>query len=320
MRVAISSGAPSSTAIASRSQGIGGVLNRAGLGRARQQQHRAAAAAASCSQLQAHSDAPNKLKRRMLYTSTAPCYRSAAPAPNEGLVPNPDDPADKTKGFMRYTRVNAPYRDATERSKDWGEIMDVPTPLHLQTQAARCMDCGTPFCQSATGCPIGNVIPKFNDLVYRHQWRTAWEQLTLTNNFPEFTGRVCPAPCEGACVLGINEPAVSIKSIESAIADAGFEHGWAESVGTPASRTGKSVAIIGSGPAGLAAADQLNRAGHSVTVYERNDRIGGLLMYGIPNMKLDKGLVQRCVRRLPGTDCGRQPGAASRPPPCVLPS
>nr|KAJ3419246.1 glutamate synthase [NADH] [Polyrhizophydium stewartii] len=155
-------------------------------------------------------------------------------------------------------------------------------------------DCGVPFCQSDTGCPIGNIIPKWNDLVFKNQWQEALERLLMTNNFPEFTGRVCPAPCEGACVLGINELPVSIKSIECAIIDRGFEEGWIVPR-PPKVRTGKRVAIIGSGPAGLAAADQLNKAGHLVSVYDRNDRHGGLLMYGIPNMKLDKRIVQRRI-------------------------
>jgi len=163
---------------------------------------------------------------------------------------------------------------------------------HLRTQGARCMDCGVPFCQSATGCPIDNLIPEWNDLVYHGRWREALDRLHKTNNFPEFTGRVCPAPCEGACVLGINEPAVTIKNIECAIVDKGFEEGWIRPE-PPKERTGNKVAVIGSGPAGLTAAQQLNRAGHSVTVYERDDRIGGLLTYGIPNMKLDKGIVDR---------------------------
>ena len=156
------------------------------------------------------------------------------------------------------------------------------------------LDCGVPFCQSDAGCPIGNVIPVWNDLVYLNQWKQALERLLLTNNFPEFTGRVCPAPCEGSCVLGINEMPVSIKSIECAIIDRAFEEGWIRPT-PPNIRTGKKIAIIGSGPAGLAAADQLNKAGHLVTVYERNDRFGGLLMYGIPNMKLDKKIVQRRI-------------------------
>src|SRR5436309_13144932 len=156
------------------------------------------------------------------------------------------------------------------------------------------MDCGVPFCQSDTGCPVSNIIPKWNELVFQNAWRDALNRLLMTNNFPEFTGRVCPAPCEGACVLGINEDPVGIKSIECAIIDKGFDNGWMVP-NPPSERTGKHVAIIGSGPSGLAAADQLNRAGHLVTVYERADRIGGLLMYGIPNMKLDKSIVQRRI-------------------------
>ena len=156
------------------------------------------------------------------------------------------------------------------------------------------MDCGVPFCQSGNGCPVSNLIPEWNHLVYNNQWRDALDRLHKTNNFPEFTGRVCPAPCEGSCVLGINNPAVTIKNIENAIIDRGFDEGWVIAQ-PPVSRTNKKVAVIGSGPAGLAAADQLNKAGHNVTVYERADRVGGLLMYGIPNMKLGKDVVQRRV-------------------------
>jgi glutamate synthase (NADPH/NADH) len=156
------------------------------------------------------------------------------------------------------------------------------------------MDCGVPFCQSDNGCPISNIIPRWNDLVFKGQWKDALDRLLMTNNFPEFTGRVCPAPCEGACVLGIIESPVGIKSIECAIIDKGWEMGWMVP-NPPKVRTGKKVAIIGSGPSGLACADQLNKAGHSVTVYERQDRFGGLLMYGIPNMKLDKKVVQRRI-------------------------
>jgi len=165
---------------------------------------------------------------------------------------------------------------------------------HLKNQGARCMDCGVPFCQSENGCPVNNLIPEWNHLVYTDQWQTALNRLHKTNNFPEFTGRVCPAPCEGSCVLGITNPAVTIKNIENAIVDKGFAENWIEAK-PPESRTGKKVAVIGSGPAGLAAAAQLNKVGHSVTVYERADRIGGLLMYGIPNMKLGKDVVQRRV-------------------------
>jgi glutamate synthase (NADPH/NADH) len=199
---------------------------------------------------------------------------------------------DKTRGFMKYQRRSEKYRNAKTRTKDWAELSHRLDEDELKYQSARCMDCGVPFCQSDTGCPISNIIPKWNELVFQNQWRDALDRLIMTNNFPEFTGRVCPAPCEGACVLGINEDPVGIKSIECAIIDRGFEMGWM--VPTPPKvRTGKKIAIVGSGPAGLAAADQLNKAGHSVTVYERADRLGGLLMYGIPNMKLDKRIVKR---------------------------
>jgi len=201
---------------------------------------------------------------------------------------------DKTKGFMKYQRRSEKYRNAVTRTRDWKELSTRLNDDELKYQAARCMDCGVPFCQSDTGCPISNIIPKWNELVFQNQWQDALNRLLMTNNFPEFTGRVCPAPCEGACVLGINEDPVGIKSIECAIIDRGFAMGWMVPH-PPEERTGKKVAIIGSGPAGLAAADQLNKAGHSVTVYERSDRIGGLLMYGIPNMKLDKQVVQRRV-------------------------
>ena len=205
----------------------------------------------------------------------------------------------KVTGFKEYPRVSVAYREARERISDFDEIFSQVPPPHLQTQGARCMDCGVPFCQSADGCPVDNLIPEWNDLVYRGQWRAALDRLHATNNFPEFTGRVCPAPCEGACVLGITDPAVTIKNIEQAIVDRGFAEGWISSA-EPAVRSGYHVAIVGSGPAGLAAADELNQAGHQVTVYERADRIGGLLMYGIPNMKLDKDVVQRRVDLLRG--------------------
>ena len=199
---------------------------------------------------------------------------------------------DKTKGFMKYHRRSEKYRSAKTRTKDWAELSSRLDEDELKYQSARCMDCGVPFCQSDSGCPISNIIPKWNELVFQNQWQDALNRLLMTNNFPEFTGRVCPAPCEGACVLGINEDPVGIKSIECAIIDRGFEMGWMVPTPPPV-RTGKNVAIIGSGPAGLAAADQLNRAGHLVTLYERADRLGGLLMYGIPNMKLDKRIVKR---------------------------
>jgi glutamate synthase (NADPH) small chain len=203
----------------------------------------------------------------------------------------------KPTGFMEYPKKSVPYRDATERVGDFREIFTQPSDDHLKNQGARCMDCGVPFCQSHDGCPIDNLIPEWNDLVYQGRWHDALDRLQKTNNFPEFTGRTCPAPCEGACVLGITSPAVTIKNIENAIIDRGFAEGWVEPR-LPDVRTGKKVAIVGSGPAGLAAADQLNKAGHLVTVYERADRIGGLLMYGIPNMKLDKQVVNRRVELL----------------------
>jgi glutamate synthase (NADPH) small chain len=200
----------------------------------------------------------------------------------------------KPTGFKEFERQAVPYRDPIERAGDFLEIFTAPAETLLRTQGARCMDCGVPFCQSSTGCPIDNLIPEWNDLVYQGRWKDALERLHKTNNFPEFTGRTCPAPCEGACVLGITDPPVTIKNIENAIIDRGFAEGWVTPQ-PPQERTGKRVAIVGSGPAGLAAAAQLNKVGHKVTVYERADRIGGLLMYGIPNMKLDKGVVQRRV-------------------------
>ena len=193
----------------------------------------------------------------------------------------------KDTGFKEYARTAVPYQDPLIRLSHYGEFLQPVPEQHLATQGARCMDCGVPFCQSDDGCPIDNLIPEWNDLVYQGRWREALRRLERTNNFPEFTGRVCPAPCEGACVLGITDPAVTIKNIENAIVDRGFEEGWIVPR-PPVTRTGKSVAIVGSGPAGLAAAAQLNSVGHRVVVFEREDRIGGLLMYGIPNMKLDK--------------------------------
>jgi glutamate synthase (NADPH/NADH) small chain len=206
----------------------------------------------------------------------------------------------KPTGFLEYARELPTELTPSDRLRNWDEF-HLPMPDEkLQTQGARCMDCGTPFCHTGTiisgmasGCPINNLIPEFNDLVYRGLWYEALERLHKTNNFPEFTGRVCPAPCEGSCVLGINNPPVTIKNIEYSIIDKGWQEGWITPE-LPAKRTGKKVAIIGSGPAGLSAAAQLNKAGHWVTVYERADRPGGLLMYGIPNMKLDKeGVVLR---------------------------
>ncbi len=198
----------------------------------------------------------------------------------------------KPTGFKEYDRKKVPWRLPVVRINDYNEVYTDADEGLLREQGARCMDCGVPFCQSTTGCPVDNLIPEWNDLVYQGRWKEAIDRLHKTNNFPEFTGRACPAPCEGACVLGITDPPVSIKNIENAIIDRAFSEGWVRA-NPPPKRTGKQVAIIGSGPAGLAAADQLNKVGHSVTVYERADRIGGLLMYGIPNMKLDKGVVQR---------------------------
>jgi glutamate synthase (NADPH/NADH) small chain len=201
----------------------------------------------------------------------------------------------KVTGFLEIARAKHPVRPVLERLHDWREVY-VPYPeAALTSQAARCMDCGIPFCHH--GCPLGNVIPDWNDLVYRNQWRMAIDRLHATNNFPEFTGRLCPAPCEGACVLGINSDPVTIKSIEVSIIDRAFDEGWV-AARPPARRTGKRVAIVGSGPAGLAAADQLNRAGHLVTVFERADRIGGLLRYGIPAFKLEKRLLDRRLQIL----------------------
>jgi len=201
----------------------------------------------------------------------------------------------KATGFLELDREVESYREVDIRINDYDEIFSGTHNLdQLQEQGSRCMDCGVPFCQSSTGCPIDNLIPEWNDLVYNNEWQEALERLEKTNNFPEFTGRVCPAPCEGSCVLGLNNPAVTIKNIELAIVDKGFEEGWIKPK-LIESRTDKKVAVVGSGPAGLAAADELNQMGHSVMVYERSDRIGGLLMYGIPNMKLGKDVVDRRV-------------------------
>ncbi|CDK29824.1 unnamed protein product [Kuraishia capsulata CBS 1993] len=200
---------------------------------------------------------------------------------------------DKVRGFMKYSRRNEKYRPAKSRAKDWAELSSRLSKEDLKFQTARCMDCGVPFCTSDTGCPISNVIPKWNELVFKDKWFDALQRLLMTNNFPEFTSKICPAPCEGACTVNLTGfEAVGIKSVEAGIIDYGFQQGWIVPQ-IPKVRTGKKVAVIGSGPAGLAAADQLNKAGHSVTVYERSDRPGGLLMYGIPNMKLDKKIVKR---------------------------
>jgi glutamate synthase (NADPH/NADH) small chain len=196
----------------------------------------------------------------------------------------------KVTGFIEITRKKQPSRPVGERVHDWQEVyLPYPTAV-LEGQAARCMDCGIPFCHK--GCPLGNLIPDWNDLVYRDRWHAAIERLHATNNFPEFTGRLCPAPCEGSCVLGINNDPVTIKSIEVAIIERAFDEGWV-TARPPEVRTGRRVAVIGSGPAGLAAADQLNRAGHWVTVFERADRIGGLMRYGIPEFKMEKRFLDR---------------------------
>ena len=201
------------------------------------------------------------------------------------------------RGFMRFERRHHENEPVADRLQHYNEFLKVLPEAELRKQGARCMDCGVPFCH--TGCPLGNIIPDFNDLVFRGQWRSALERLHATNNFPEFTGRVCPAPCEAACVLGINEDPVAIKEIEMMIADRGFDEGWTVPE-PPSTRTGKRVAVIGSGPAGLAAAQQLNRAGHQVTVFERSDRPGGLLMYGIPDFKLEKHRVWRRIKQMEG--------------------
>jgi len=196
----------------------------------------------------------------------------------------------KPTGFIEIQRKKHPTRPVDERIHDWREVY-LPSPTaDLMEQGARCMDCGIPFCHQ--GCPLGNLIPDWNDLVYKDKWRSAIDRLHATNNFPEFTGRLCPAPCEGSCVLGINDDAVTIKDIEVSIIDRAYAEGWVTPQ-LPANRSWKKVAVVGSGPAGLAAADQLNRAGHLVTVFEKSDRIGGLLRYGIPEFKMEKRILDR---------------------------
>jgi len=201
----------------------------------------------------------------------------------------------KVTGFMEITRETPTRRPVEERVQDWFEIYQDFAPEKVQAQGARCMDCGIPFCH--TGCPLNNIIPDWNDLVYRGRWKDAIRVLHATNNFPEFTGRICPAPCEAACVLGINEPAVAIKTIERNIIDHAFNEGWILPE-TPLVRTKKRIAVVGSGPAGMAAAQQLARAGHIVTVFEKADRIGGLLRYGIPDFKMEKHLIDRRVEQM----------------------
>jgi glutamate synthase (NADPH/NADH) small chain len=199
------------------------------------------------------------------------------------------------RGFLKHTREGTSYRPVEERLSDWKVVQDDFPPEQSKTQASRCMDCGIPFCNN--GCPLGNIIPDFNDLVYRDKWEDALVRLHSTNNFPEFTGLVCPAPCEQACVLGINRDPVTIKQIEWEIVRRGWEEGWIRPM-RPKRRTGRSVAVVGSGPAGLAAAQQLTRAGHTVTLFEKSDRAGGLLRYGIPDFKLEKWVIDRRLEQM----------------------
>ena len=223
----------------------------------------------------------------------------------------------KPTGFKEYARESPKSRDPERRVRDYKELAEPFPDERLRNQAARCMDCGVPFCHP--GCPLGNIVPDWNDLVYRNRWREAIERLHATNNFPEFTGRLCPAPCEEACILGINEPAVTIEQIEKSIIEHAFEEGWV-APRPPERRTGKTVAVVGSGPAGLACAQQLNRAGHAVTVFERASRIGGLLRYGIPDFKLEKWVIDRRLRIMEqegiafkaGVNVGRDLSAGAR--------
>ncbi|HEY5701042.1 MAG TPA: glutamate synthase subunit beta [Gammaproteobacteria bacterium] len=212
----------------------------------------------------------------------------------------------KITGFVEFHRAKQPYRPVAERLRDWKQVMRPFPEDELKKQGARCMDCGIPFCHQ--GCPLGNIIPDWNDLVYRGQWREAIDRLHATNNFPEFTGTLCPAPCEGACVLGINDDPVTIKAIELAIIDRAFQEGWVKP-DAPRVETGKKVAIVGSGPTGLAAAQQLRRAGHAVTVFERDDRIGGLMRYGIPEFKMEKRVLNRRLKQLEDEGVSFRPNA-----------
>src|SRR5690242_20586004 len=218
----------------------------------------------------------------------------------------------KITGFLEFTRELPEKEDPKERVNHFHEFEKEFSPEKLNQQAARCMNCGTPFCHSHTGCPLGNVIPGFNDAVYRKDWEEAYQILSSTNNFPEFTGRICPAPCESSCVLGINQPPVTIKNVEVSIIDEAFDRGFVHPQ-VPQRLTGHTVAVVGSGPAGLAAAQQLTRAGHTVAVYERDDEIGGLLRYGVPDFKLEKLHIDRRLQQMssegtrfrPGVEIGR---------------
>jgi glutamate synthase (NADPH/NADH) small chain len=212
----------------------------------------------------------------------------------------------KVTGFKEYARETAPRRPVDERVKDYFEVYQPFGEDRVRTQAARCMDCGIPFCH--TGCPVNNIIPDWNDLAYHDEWKEAIRVLHSTNNFPEFTGRICPAPCEAACVLGINEPPVAIKLIEKTIVEHAWNEGWIKPE-PPEKSTGKRVAVVGSGPAGLAAAQQLNRAGHTVTVFEKADRIGGLLRYGIPDFKMEKTVLDRRLAQMSAEGVVFQTGA-----------
>mmetsp|Transcript_11760 Transcript_11760/g.38713 ORF Transcript_11760/g.38713 Transcript_11760/m.38713 type:complete len:317 (-) Transcript_11760:578-1528(-) len=236
------------------------------------------------------------MPRRLLLDGRSPARRTLL---RHSTVQRRDGsvaPLNKLRGFIEIERkAPAPYRPAADRLADYAEINGPADQAELTRQSARCMDCGTPFCHTHTGCPISNVIPEFNQQVFDGEWRQAYSNLASTNNFPEFTGRVCPAPCEGACVAGLVDESVTIKSLEYSIIERAWSEGWVVAA-PPARRSGKKVAVVGSGPAGLAAADELNKKyGHAVTVFERAERAGGLLTYGIPNMKLDKETVQRRV-------------------------